>query len=104
MEIVRSKTIRERLLAMLAMFFAGVALVLASVGLYGVLDGIPVLQRRRRRSAFAWRSARKPVDIARLRVAVDVLTDGAAAGAGGGARARRRVGALYRAFAFALFR
>jgi len=45
-EIVRSKTIRERLLAMLAMFFAAVALLLAGVGLYGVLDFL-VLQRRR---------------------------------------------------------
>ena len=39
-------TVRERLLAMLAMFFAGVALLLAGVGLYGVLD-YSVLQRRR---------------------------------------------------------
>jgi ABC-type antimicrobial peptide transport system permease subunit len=39
-------TIRERLLAMLAVFFAGVALLLGGVGLYGVLD-YSVLQRRR---------------------------------------------------------
>ena len=39
-------TVRERLLAMLAMFFGVVALVLAGVGLYGVLD-YSVLQRRR---------------------------------------------------------
>ncbi len=39
-------TVRERLLAMLAMFFGAVALVLAGVGLYGVLD-YSVLQRRR---------------------------------------------------------
>jgi putative ABC transport system permease protein len=45
-EIVQSQTVRERLLAMLALFFAVVALLLAGVGLYGVLD-YSVLQRRR---------------------------------------------------------
>ncbi len=45
-EIVESQTIRERLLAMLALFFGVVALVLVGVGLYGVLD-YSVLQRRR---------------------------------------------------------
>jgi ABC-type antimicrobial peptide transport system permease subunit len=45
-ELNQSHTIRERLLAMLALFFAGVALLLAGVGLYGVLD-YSVLQRRR---------------------------------------------------------
>ncbi len=37
-EAVRSRTVRERMLAMLSLFFATVALVLAGVGLYGVLD------------------------------------------------------------------
>ncbi|HSM78408.1 MAG TPA: ABC transporter permease, partial [Bryobacteraceae bacterium] len=45
-EINQSQTIRERLLAMLALFFAMVALLLAGVGLYGVLD-YSVLERRR---------------------------------------------------------
>jgi len=45
-EIDQSQTVRERLLAMLALFFAVVALLLAGVGLYGVLD-YSVLQRRR---------------------------------------------------------
>jgi predicted permease len=44
--INRSQTLRERLLAMLALFFTIVAVVLAGVGLYGVLDH-SVLQRRR---------------------------------------------------------
>jgi putative ABC transport system permease protein len=45
-ELIQQHTIRERLLAMLALFFAVIALLLAGVGLYGVLD-YSVLQRRR---------------------------------------------------------
>jgi ABC-type lipoprotein release transport system permease subunit len=45
-EINASHTVRERLLAMLAVFFAAAALLLAGVGLYGVLR-YTVLQQRR---------------------------------------------------------
>ena len=45
-EINALHTMQERLVAMLALFFAVVALILAGVGLYGVLD-YSVLQRRR---------------------------------------------------------
>jgi putative ABC transport system permease protein len=45
-EIEESHTVRERMLAMLALFFAVVALALAGVGLYGVLDYSVQLRRR----------------------------------------------------------
>ena len=44
--LVRDQTIRERLIAMLAAFFAAVALLIAGIGLYAVLN-YSVLQRRR---------------------------------------------------------
>jgi predicted permease len=44
--LIDAQTVRERLLAMLALFFAVVAVVLAGVGLYGVLE-YSVVQRRR---------------------------------------------------------
>lgn len=46
LDLVRDQTIRERLLATLAGFFAIVALLLAGIGLYAVLN-YSVLQRRR---------------------------------------------------------
>ncbi len=94
-ELIESQTVRERLLAMLALFFAVVALLLAGVGLYGVLD-YSVLQRRREigiRMAIGARAG----DIAR-RVTVEVFAMvlvGAVAGLGLGMVAMRYVEALF---------
>jgi ABC-type antimicrobial peptide transport system permease subunit len=46
LELNQAQTVRERLLATLAFFFGAVALLLAGVGLYGVLN-YSVLQRER---------------------------------------------------------
>jgi predicted lysophospholipase L1 biosynthesis ABC-type transport system permease subunit len=45
-ELIDGQTVRERLMAMLGVFFASVALLLAGIGLYGVLN-YSVMQRRR---------------------------------------------------------
>jgi predicted permease len=45
-EIVDAQTVRDRFLAMLAFFFTSVAMVLAGIGLYGVLE-YSVIERRR---------------------------------------------------------
>ena len=93
-EIVRANTVRERLLATLAMFFAAVALLLAGVGLYGVLD-YSVLQRRREigiRMAIGARAS----EIAR-RVSADVFAmvlAGAVVGLAPGLGAARYVESL----------
>lgn len=46
LDLFRDQTVRERMIAMIAAFFAGVALLLAGIGLYAVLN-YSVLQRRR---------------------------------------------------------
>jgi len=95
LEINQSHTVRERLLATLALFFAIVALLLAGVGLYGVLH-YSVLQRRREigiRIAVGAQSG----GIARL-VTTDVFAMvlvGAVAGVGLGMLSVRYVEALF---------
>jgi ABC-type antimicrobial peptide transport system permease subunit len=94
MELVLAQTVRERLLSMLGLFFAAVALVLAGIGLYGVLD-YSVLQRRREigiRMAIGAQAG----DIAR-RVTADVfrmVLAGAIAGLGLGMLSVRYIAAL----------
>jgi putative ABC transport system permease protein len=68
--LIEQHTVRERLLAMLALFFGAVALLLAGVGLYGVLD-YSVLQRRRE-IAIRLAIGAQPRNIAQ-RVMIDAL-------------------------------
>jgi predicted permease len=95
LEINQSHTVRERLLATLALFFAIVALLLAGVGLYGVLH-YSVLQRRREigiRIAVGAQAG----GIARL-VTMDVFSMvflGAAAGVGLGLVSVRLIESLF---------
>ena len=94
-DLVRAQTVRERLLAMLALFFAFVALVLAGVGLYGVLD-YSVLQRRRE-IGIRMAIGAQPGSIARL-VTTNVFSMvliGALAGVGLGMVSARYIETLF---------
>ncbi|MDE3195780.1 MAG: ABC transporter permease [Acidobacteriota bacterium] len=78
--LLRAQTLRERLLAALGLFFAGLALLLAAIGLYGVLE-YSVLQRRREIGIRMAIGARAP-EIAR-RVTADILAMVLAGACGG---------------------
>jgi predicted permease len=93
-ELVQLHTIRERLLAALALFFAGVSLMLAAVGLFGVLDY--AVQRRRREIGIRLALGAPPVHVAG-KVTVEVFAMvliGAAAGLAAGVAAERYIESL----------
>ena len=91
---VRQQMIRERLLATLSMFFAGVALLLAGIGLYGVLNARS--SGSGGRSAFVWRSARGASHVVRrvTRRMVGIVCVGAVVGLAAGVAVGRVVEAL----------
>lgn len=93
-EINHAHLVRERVLSMLGLFFASVALLLAGVGLYGVLS-YSVLQRRREIGIRIAIGA-PATDIARL-VTLDIFAMvlvGAVAGVVAGIGSARYVGTL----------
>jgi putative ABC transport system permease protein len=93
-ELNQSDTMRERLLAVLATFFAGVALLLAGVGLYGVLDHSVV--QRRREIGIRMAIGARPGDILR-RVTMEafaMVLAGAVVGIGLGLISARQVESL----------
>jgi predicted lysophospholipase L1 biosynthesis ABC-type transport system permease subunit len=93
-DINQGNTVRERLLARLALFFATVALLIAGVGLYGVLH-YSVLQRRRE-IGIRMAIGAQPVSIARL-VTLEVFSMvliGAIAGIALGIASTHYIGSL----------
>jgi predicted permease len=93
-ELNQSQTIREQFLALLALFFAAVALLLAAVGLYGVLEYS--VHGRRREIAIRLAIGAPAADIAR-RVTFAVFAmvlAGAAAGLALGLGSARYLGTL----------
>jgi predicted permease len=93
-EYVRWHAIRERVLAALALFFAMVALVLAAVGLYGVLN-YSVTQQRREIGIRMALGARAMHVVRRVTAhSVAIVTAGLAVGLVGGIAAARIVESL----------
>jgi putative ABC transport system permease protein len=93
--LIEQHTVRERLLAMLAAFFAAVALALAGIGLYGVLDHS--VQQGQRELGIRLAIGARASEIAR-RVTLPIFTvvlAGTAVGLGLGFAAGRAMEALF---------
>jgi predicted permease len=95
LEINQAQTVRERLLATLASFFSTLALLLAGVGLYGVLHYS--VQQRHREIGIRIAVGARPTDIAR-RVTSNIFSMvlvGAAAGIALGVASVRSIESLF---------
>ena len=93
-EIVDGRLVRERTMAVLSTFFAGVALLLAAVGLYGVLSYNVAQHTREIGIRLALGSSRANVILLIVREAVVVTTIALAAGLAAGYGLSRYVSSL----------
>jgi ABC-type antimicrobial peptide transport system permease subunit len=95
-DVVRSQMLRERLLATLSVFFAAVALILAAIGLHGVLSHAVIRQWKEIGIRIALGA--RPLEIVR-RVSGRMLAL-AALGAGGGVLAGMAAGRFVESLLF----
>jgi predicted permease len=93
-QLVEQQTVRERLLSTLALFFAAVALLLAGIGLYGVL--IYSVEQRRREIGIRIAIGAPVRDVARRVIAgaLWMVAVGSVVGAGLGLALSKSVGTL----------